>query len=330
MLIRKTPSWALKESDVTPESVYFNRRSILKAIGIGGGLAGAGLAGTRLAYAGEDVPAPTGAKLDYVKTDWGKDETPTPYEQATTYNNYYEFGTSKSDPAQYAHTLVTEPWTVKISGECMKPGTVSYEDLIKPSQLEERIYRHRCVEAWSMVFPWVGVSMADVLKRFEPTSKAKYVRFVTLADPTMMPGVRLPVLDWPYEEGLRIDEAMNELSMFVVGLYGHALPNQNGAPIRVVTPWKYGFKSIKSIIEIKFVEDQPPTSWNKAAPNEYGFYSNVNPKVDHPRWSQATERRIGGGSSLLGLFKRQPTLMYNGYGEQVADMYKGMDLRKYF
>jgi sulfoxide reductase catalytic subunit YedY len=329
MLIRKTPSWALKESAVTPESVYLNRRAILKGLGATGGLAGAGIALPGIAAAGETIPAPHGKTLDYMKTDYGKNEMLTPYEQATTYNNFYEFGTGKSDPSENAGTMQTEPWTVKVSGDCMKPGTYSYEDLIKGSQLEERIYRMRCVEAWSMVMPWIGVPMAAVLKRLEPTSNAKYVRFLTLADPQEMPGVRRAVLDWPYEEGLRMDEAMNELSMFVIGLYGHVLPNQNGAPIRVVTPWKYGYKSIKSIVAIEFVEKQPPTSWNKAAPNEYGFYSNVNPEVDHPRWSQATERRIDGGGGLSGLFDRQKTVKFNGYGEQVAALYKGMDLRKY-
>jgi len=330
MLIRKTPSWALKESDVTPESVYVNRRAILKGLGAAGGLAGAGIALPGGALAGEDIPAPHGKELHFQKTSWGKDETLTPYEQATTYNNFYEFGTGKSDPSRNADSLETEPWTIQVDGECMKPGTYAYEDVIKDAELEERIYRLRCVEAWSMVMPWIGVPMAKVLSRFEPTSNAKYVRFVTLADPTMMPGVRRAVLDWPYEEGLRMDEAMNELSMFVVGLYGHVLPNQNGAPIRIVTPWKYGFKSIKSVVQIEFVEKQPPTSWNKAAAHEYGFYSNVNPNVDHPRWSQATERRIDGSGGLGGLFDRQKTMMFNGYGEQVADLYKGMDLRKYF
>jgi len=329
MLIRQTPSWALKESAVTPESVYLNRRAILKGLGAAGGLAGAGVALPGLALAGEDIPAPHGKTLDYMKTDYGQDETLTPYEQATTYNNFYEFGTGKSDPYRNAGAMQTEPWTVTVAGECMKPGTYSYEDVIKGSQLEERIYRMRCVEAWSMVMPWIGVPMAAVLKKFEPTANAKYVRFLTLEDPKAMPGVRRPVLDWPYEEGLRMDEAMNELSMFVVGLYGHVLPNQNGAPIRVVTPWKYGYKSAKSIVQIEFVEKQPPTSWNKAAPREYGFYSNVNPDVDHPRWSQATERRIDGGGGLSGLFDRQKTVIFNGYGEQVASLYKGMDLRKY-
>ena len=248
------------------------------------------------------------------------------FQDITTYNNFYEFGTGKSDPAANAHTLKTSPWSVQVSGEAGKTGTFTLEDILKPHSLEERIYRHRCVEAWSMVIPWDGFPLADLLKRFEPTSNAKYVQFVTLNDRTQMPGVRYPVLEWPYREGLTIAEAMHPLAFVAVGVYGKVLPNQNGAPLRTVLPWKYGFKSTKSIVRIHFTDRQPQTSWNMAAPQEYGFYSNVNPQVDHPRWSQASERRLGGG-----LFSaRIPTQMFNGYADQVASLYTGLDLRKNF
>jgi sulfoxide reductase catalytic subunit YedY len=269
------------------------------------------------------IPA-SGEFADVKKWPGSTTEKVNSFEDITTYNNYYEFGTGKSDPAANAHTLKTDPWSVQVTGEAARTGTYTLEDILAPHALEERIYRLRCVEAWSMVIPWVGFQLGDLLKRFEPTSQAKYVQFFTLADREQMPGVRYPVLDWPYREGLTIEEAMHPLAFVAVGLYGKVLPNQNGAPLRTVIPWKYGFKSGKSIVRIHFTDRQPQTSWNMAAPQEYGFYSNVNPEVDHPRWSQATERRLGGG-----LFSpRIPTLMFNGYAEQVADLYRGLDLVK--
>jgi sulfoxide reductase catalytic subunit YedY len=259
-----------------------------------------------------------------VKGPFGTDEKLTGYEDVTRYNNFYEFGLDKGDPAKYAGLMKTKPWSVVVAGHCERPGSYALEDFLKGHTLEERVYRLRCVEAWSMVVPWVGIPMGEVLKRFQPTSNAKYVAFQTLFDPDEMPGTRRPVLAWPYREGLRMDEAMHPLAIFAVGLYGEVLPSQNGAPLRLVVPWKYGFKSIKSIVEIRFTEQLPPTSWNRYAPQEYGFYANVNPAVDHPRWSQAKERRIG-----TGLFSpRVPTLPFNGYAEQVAGLYRGMDLRK--
>ena len=254
---------------------------------------------------------------------YSTDESLTEFKDVTGYNNFYEFGTGKEDPAANAHTLKTSPWSLTIEGECAKPGTYTLEDILKPHAFEERIYRLRCVEGWSMVIPWIGFPLADLLKRFEPTGNAKYVEFETLRDPEQMPGQRWPVLQWPYVEGLRMDEAMHPLTLMAVGLYGAALPKQNGAPIRLVVPWKYGFKSIKSIVKIRFVERQPASSWMRAGPEEYGFYSNVNPDVDHPRWSQRTERRIGE-------FLKRKTLMFNGYADQVASLYTGMDLRKNF
>ena len=254
-------------------------------------------------------------------------EKPTPYQDASTYNNFYEFGTDKADPARTAGTLKTRPWTVAVEGEVKKPGTFDLDALLKLAPMEERIYRLRCVEGWSMVIPWVGWSLAELIKKVEPTGNAKFVQFVTLADKTQMPGLNSSVLNWPYVEGLRMDEAMHPLTMLAFGMYGEVLPNQNGAPLRLVVPWKYGFKSGKSIVKIRFVEKQPKTSWEEAARDEYGFYSNVNPKVDHPRWSQATERRIGED----GLFaKKRPTLMFNGYEPQVGQMYAGMDLKKFY
>jgi sulfoxide reductase catalytic subunit YedY len=251
------------------------------------------------------------------------DESLTPYEDVTGYNNFYEFGTGKEDPARYAHTLVTRPWTVEVDGEVARPAVYDLDDLLAPHTEEDRIYRLRCVEAWSMVIPWRGIPLADVIRRLEPTSKARFVEFTTLKDPEQMPGQRRRVLDWPYVEGLRLDEAMNPLTLLATGVYGADLPNQNGAPLRLVVPWKYGFKSIKSIVKIRFTEEMPATSWAVSAPREYGFYANVNPEVDHPRWSQARERR-------LGEFRRRPTLAFNGYGEQVADLYAGLDLRRWF
>ena len=268
--------------------------------------------------------AKTGATMQHVKNPkLSSREKLTAYDSITSYNNFYEFGTDKTSPAKYADRLTTSPWSLVIDGEVNKPGRYQLEDILKPHTLEERIYRLRCVERWSMVVPWIGFSLADLIKRFEPTSKAKYVQFTTLYRPAEMIGQQRSVLEWPYVEGLRMDEAMNPLTILAVGLYGKTMPKQNGAPIRLVVPWKYGFKSIKSIVKISFIEKEPPTSWNLSAPGEYGFYSNVNPHVDHPRWSQRKERRIGE-------FLRRETLMFNGYEEQVAHLYKGMDLRKYF
>ncbi|RDI60646.1 protein-methionine-sulfoxide reductase catalytic subunit MsrP [Microvirga subterranea] len=315
MLIRR-PSDILP-SEITPRDAYLNRRRLL-----------AGAAGLALAAG---LPKPSrAAALSAVKSPLSAtDEKLTSREDITTYNNYYEFGTDKASPAAKAKTLKTSPWTVKVDGLVAKPADYALEDILKPVTLEERIYRMRCVEGWSMVIPWVGFPLADLIKRVEPLGSAKYVAFETAFRPDEMPGTDtiFPVLDWPYVEGLRMDEAMHPLTILAVGLYGETLPNQNGAPIRIVVPWKYGFKGIKSITRISFVEKQPETAWNKQAPDEYGFYANVNPKVDHPRWSQATERRIGEG----GLFvKRRPTLPFNGYADQVAQLYAGMDLKKFY
>ncbi len=267
----------------------------------------------------------SGARLTYRKNArYSTTEAANSLEDITTYNNYYEFGTDKSDPAERSGKFKPAPWSVTIAGEAEVKGTFTLEDILKPHGLEERIYRLRCVEAWSMVIPWVGFPLGDLIRRFKPTSKAKYVAFKTVYRPAEMPGQRFPVLDWPYVEGLRMDEAMHPLTILAVGLYGEVLPNQNGAPLRLVVPWKYGFKGIKSIVEIRFTERMPPTTWNLSAPGEYGFYANVNPKVDHPRWSQAEERRIGGS-----LFTpKQPTQMFNGYADEVAPLYAGLDLRK--
>ena len=299
----------LTENDVTPHSLYLRRREFL-ALGAAG--VGLGLAGPAGAVPLKGKPSP-----------YSTTETKTSKEDVTGYNNFYEFGIDKDDPARNAGSLKTSPWTVKIDGECAKPGTVDLADFLRGNPLQDRVYRHRCVEGWSMVIPWLGVPLADLLKRFQPTSKARYVAFETLLRPEEMPGQKRRVLDWPYREGLRTDEAMNPLAFMAVGLYGETLLNQNGAPMRLVVPWKYGFKSIKSIVRISFTETQPRTAWNLSAPDEYGFYSNVNPRVDHPRWSQATERRIGE-------FRRRPTLMFNGYGDQVASLYRGMDLKKFY
>ena len=308
---RKDPS-APQASEITPLDVYLDRRRLL-----------AGLAGGMLGLAAPT--ALTASQLRYTKNArFSTREAANSLEDITTYNNFYEFGTSKDDPARLGGTFRPAPWSVTIAGEAEVTGKFTLEDILKPHPLEERIYRLRCVEAWSMVIPWVGIPLGDLLKRFRPTSRAKYVAFKTVMRPSEMPGQRYPVLEWPYVEGLRIDEAMHPLAILAVGLYGQPLPNQNGAPLRLVVPWKYGFKSIKSIVEIRFTERQPPTSWNISAPGEYGFYANVNPEVDHPRWSQAKERRIGGGVFAA----RQPTLMFNGYAEQVAGLYRGMDLGK--
>jgi sulfoxide reductase catalytic subunit YedY len=305
-------------SEITPSEVFFNRRTLLA-----GALAG----GVSALAAGAEADTPTGATLKYTRNEhYSVSEQPNRWEEITSYNNYYEFGTDKDEPQVYAHAFKPEPWSVAIEGEAEVKGKLSLEDLLKPHALEERIYRFRCVEAWSMVVPWVGFPLGDLLKRFKPTSKAKYVEFTTLMDPSRMPGERVPVLQWPYVEALRIDEAMHPLTLLVVGLYGRVLPNQDGAPLRLIVPWKYGYKSIKAIVRIRFTELQPRNTWNIAAPHEYGFYANVNPQVDHPRWSQATERRIGG--QLFAA--RHATLPFNGYADQVASLYQGMDLKRYF
>ncbi|NDR57955.1 protein-methionine-sulfoxide reductase catalytic subunit MsrP [Aliiruegeria sabulilitoris] len=301
----------LNWSDVTPKAAWMNRRQLMMGASAlaAGGIAGQALAG-----------------LGAVKSDYSTMEEPNPLEHITSYNNYYEFGTGKDDPARNAHRLTTDGWQVEIAGLVDKPGTWTMDDILKGTTLEERIYRLRCVEGWSMIIPWVGFELSDLLNRVGVQPGAKYVAFETALRPDEMTGVGSRVIDWPYVEGLRLDEAMNPLTILATGLYDETIPNQNGAPIRLVVPWKYGFKSIKSIVRITLTEDEPPTSWNKTLPNEYGFYSNVNPNVDHPRWSQATERRIGGGLRA----PRLPTLMFNGYGAQVADLYDGMDLSKYF
>lgn len=324
MIIRKTPSWVLPRSHVTPESAFLERRKFMSgALATAATLAfpGAGIAGS--------VPRP-GEELTFKKMPGlSTSEDLTPFDDVTAYNNFYEFGTDKGDPKRYADSLVTSPWTVSVEGECEKGGQINLEDLLKPYEYQERIYRLRCVEAWSMVVPWIGIPLADLLKQFQPISKAKYVYFETLYAPKQMRGQRsaFSTIDWPYQEGLRMDEAMNELSFMAVGLYGKTLPNQNGAPLRLVVPWKYGFKSIKSIVKIRFQETRPKTTWEMIAPSEYGFYANVNPDVDHPRWSQKRERRL---PSRLFSVNWRDTQKFNGYGEQVASLYKGMDLRKYF
>ena len=319
MLIKK-PSDS-RPSEITSRTNYLNRRQFIRA----GAIAGSSLVAP--AALGALVPQERRASLpDVGKSPFSAAETPNSYDDITTYNNFYEFGTGKGDPAVYARDFRTRPWTIAVEGEADRTGTFDFDDFIRPFDLEERIYRMRCVEAWSMVIPWVGISLAEVIRWLQPTSKAKFVSFETLNDPQQMPGVRRAILDWPYREGLTIEEATNPLPILAVGLYGEVLPNQNGAPIRLVVPWKYGFKGIKSIVRIRFTERRPKTSWNMSQPREYGFYANVNPNVDHPRWSQARERRIG-----AGLFaKKQPTLMFNGYGEHVAHLYKGLDLRRNF
>jgi sulfoxide reductase catalytic subunit YedY len=312
MLIR-TPTEPAA-SEITPKSIYLRRRDLL---------AGAAAVGLSALAAGRLEASPLQAAKSPLSTT---DEPLTPRKDATTYNNFYEFGTDKDDPSKHAHTLKTQPWKVKIDGLADKGATFDFDDLVKSAALEERIYRMRCVEGWSMVIPWIGVPLAEVLKRVEPQSGAKFVAFETLVRPDEMPGQRgvFQALPWPYIEGLRLDEAMHPLTILAVGMYGETLPNQNGAPIRLVVPWKYGFKSIKSVVRISLTAQQPKTSWSLQNAREYGFYSNVNPNVDHPRWSQATERRIGGS----GLFvKRRETLMFNGYGEQVAGLYAGLDLK---
>ena len=317
MLIKRAID--VRPHEITPYATYLGRREFMRA-GLAALVGAAGL-----------VPAgPVHAQgltlAGVAKSNYSTLENPTSFKDVTTYNNYYEFGTDKSDPAAYAQKLRTRPWTISVEGEVRRPKTFGIEEMLK-MPLEERVYRMRCVEGWSMVIPWVGFEFRRLAALVEPTGKARFVEFVTAYQPENMPGVHLPVLDWPYVEGLRIDEAMHPLTILAVGLYGQVLPNQNGAPIRLVVPWKYGFKGAKSLVRIRFVEKQPSIAWEKANPNEYGFYSNVNPQVDHPRWSQATERRIGEG----GIFTpKRKTLMFNGYGDQVASLYTGMDLRKFF
>ena len=310
-------------SQITPEPVYRARRELVL------GLAGLAASAALPAAAADAVVVPVRLieRIEYRRNDrYSTADAMTSFTDVTSYNNFYEFGTGKGDPAEQAHRLRPRPWSVVIDGECEAPGRLTLEDLLRPHSLEERVYRLRCVEAWSMVIPWVGFPLGDLLRRFRPTSRARYVEFTTLLDPAQMPGQRYPVLDWPYVEGLRIDEAMHPLALAVVGLYGEVLPNQNGAPLRLVVPWKYGFKSCKSIVRIRFAEHQPMTSWARSAPREYGFYANVNPDVDHPRWSQKRERRIGSGL----LQRRQPTLPFNGYAAEVAELYRGMDLARNF
>ena len=322
MLIRvKNAGLDVPSSEITPEETYLNRRRFIAAAGaIAGGHLVApalgGKAGRAYAQGGQDFSDATDELGGEVNT----------YEDITTYNNFYEFGTDKRDPSRNSGDFKPEPWTVEVNGHCAKPGTYALEDLLAPHTEEDRIYRLRCVEAWSMVIPWRGIPLADVISRLEPTGSANYVQFKTVVRPEEMPGQRrrlIPILPWPYLEGLRMDEAMNPLTLLVTGLYGRSLLNQNGAPLRLMAPWKYGFKNVKSIVEISFVEEMPHNTWNVQTPHEYGFYANVNPEVDHPRWSQARERRIG---KLL----RQPTLMFNGYGDQVAHMYAGMDLTRWY
>jgi len=320
-------------SEITPARTYANRRDVLKQMALVAGAAGLATWQERSAFAQDAVWGARPGKLAPLSATPGRGdgfnvmEKVSAYKDASTYNNFYEFGTDKADPAVNAHTLKTSPWSVEVEGLVKKPMRFALEDLLKLSPMEERIYRMRCVEGWSMVIPWVGYSLSALIKQVEPLGSAKYVEFVSLADPKIMPFVGSRILDWPYAEGLRLDEAMHPLALLSFGMYGEVLPNQSGAPVRIVVPWKYGFKSAKSLVKIRFTEKQPATAWNKAAANEYGFYSNVNPLVDHPRWSQATERRIGED----GLFaKKRKTLMFNGYEAQVGQLYAGMDLRKNF
>jgi sulfoxide reductase catalytic subunit YedY len=318
MLIKRAAD--VLSSEITPESVYLGRRELLKRAG----LVSVGALSSQSVFAAES-PAVYGDELQgVIKSPYSTDEQVNSWGDITTYNNFYEFGTGKDDPARYAKDFQPQPWSVSVNGECDKPGLYNYEDLISPHTLEERIYRLRCVEAWSMVIPWVGIPLASIIKQLEPNSDANFVQFKTLHDPARMPGQRRRNLNWPYVEGLTMAEAMHPLSIIAVGLYGRELPNQNGAPMRLVVPWKYGFKNIKSIVEISFTRRQPRGSWEQSVASEYGFYANVNPQVSHPRWSQARERPIG-----AGLFaSKKPTLMFNGYGEQVASLYAGLDLRK--
>lgn len=319
MLIKKPDD--VLGSEITSREHFMNRRRFLAGTTIAGvgGLAGAYLLGGSRSSSAESKQKLVAAK----RADFSVTEPPNSYKDVTTYNNFYEFGLGKDQPAENAHTLKTRPWTVRIEGEVQKPRTIGIEELLKLAPLEERVYRFRCVEAWSMVVPWIGYSFSELLKLVQPTAKAKFVQLVTLKDSSQMPGQKSWVLDWPYLEGLRIDEAMHPLTLLCLGLYGEVLPNQNGAPVRLIVPWKYGFKSIKSVVAIRFTEELPTTTWAKQGPSEYGFYANVNPEVDHPRWSQASERRIGE-------LRRRKTLPFNGYADQVAKLYQGMDLRRFY
>jgi len=308
MLIK--PPDDVPSSEITPYQTYLDRRKFIGVLAVGAAGAAAGTLGPRLLADAEAAAASQEDRL-------------TPYDQVTTYNNFYEFGLDKADPARNAGNFRVRPWSVAVEGHVRKPAVYNLEDFVKPHRIEDRTYRLRCVEAWSMVIPWRGFALADLIRQVEPTSQARYVEFHTLLDPSQMPMQRRPILDWPYVEGLRMDEALHPLTLLATGLYGRDLPNQNGAPLRLVVPWKYGFKSIKSIVKIRFVETQPSTAWMKSAPEEYGFFANVNPAVDHPRWSQKNERRIGE-------LRRRDTLPFNGYAEQVASMYAGMDLRRYY
>lgn len=328
MLIKTKKASDPKSSEITSKDAYLNRRQFMQAAGIVGGAAV--LSG--LPLAADAAPTPHGAKLEGVKkSKYVLMDKPATFEAATSHNNFYEFGTGKGDPKARSGSFNPNPWKVKIAGHAKTTGTFDLDDLMKGNDLEERIYRLRCVEAWSMVIPWVGFPLANLIKRFEPTSKAKFVAFETVVRPSEMPGQKSRALDWPYVEGLRMDEAINPLTLLTVGMYGEVLPNQNGAPFRLVVPWKYGFKSIKSIVKINFVEKQPPITWNLQAPNEYGFFSNVNPEVDHPRWDQSRERVITGEGGFRALLApKAETKMFNGYAEEVAGMYAGMDLKKNF
>jgi len=312
MIIKRSPDIA--SSEITPEADYLNRREFLRQAGIGG---------AALVAAAPQVLAACSAEVRESGGEVAQDDAPNTWEQITGYNNYYEFGTDKEDPKANSGAFRPKPWSIRVEGLCNKPGDYAFEDIVKPHKAEDRVYRLRCVEAWSMVIPWQGIPLGDILKRFEPRPAAKYVAFTTVLRPTEMPGQRSRILPWPYVEGLRMDEAMHPLTILATGLYGKPLPNQNGAPIRLVVPWKYGFKGIKSIVRIAFTDSEPPTTWNISAPDEYGFYANVNPGVDHPRWTQSSERRIGE-------FRRRRTLMFNGYADQVASLYAGMDLRKFY
>jgi sulfoxide reductase catalytic subunit YedY len=318
MLIRNAPD--LTYADVTPRSVYLDRRKFLKAMGIVGAAAVAGKGLFELARPSDLAFAATKFS-GLVKSPYSTTEKQNTFEDVTHYNNFYEFGTDKSDPAKNSQNFKTSPWTVSVEGEVAKPRKFTMDEILKVAPLEERIYRHRCVEAWSIVVPWIGFSFSNIINLVEPGPKAKFVAFESYFDPRQMPQAKYAGIDFPYVEGLRLDEAMNPLALLCVGMYGETLANQDGAPVRMVLPWKYGFKSVKSIVKIRFQEKMPPTTWNRLAPNEYGFYSNVNPNVDHPRWTQSKERRLG------EIFKR-PTLMFNGYGDQVASLYTGMDLKK--
>ncbi len=314
-------SWEILPEEITPKASYLNRRQILKAMGFAGAALLGGEVLARLGFPSVEVQA--GTKLSVaVKSPFSTTEKESSFEDVTHYNNFYEFGTDKADPAKYAANFRTAPWTVSIEGEVKKPAKLSLDDILKIAPLEERIYRHRCVERWSIVVPWIGYSFSQLAKVVEPTEKAKYVAFTSFYDPAQMPQAKYGGIDFPYVEGLRIDEALNPLALLCVGMYGESLPNQDGAPVRMVVPWKYGYKSVKSLVKIRFVKDEPPTTWNRYSPAEYGFYSNVNPEVEHPRWSQATERRLG------EIFTRK-TLMFNGYSDQVASLYSGMDLKKF-